>query len=195
MYKLEPNDIQGMLSEAARVLTQPKDREIMRRLVSFARVSPSTEWDRRLIAAMLAKAGKMHEAELVINDIESRWERADAWCSAAKAVFETDDKAQAIELLHVAVMEGSKAQIEGTDQDAQSAAGVMADVAEVYAQQNDFAAAEKVASEITHHVRRERALERVKELRGDTGEAEAEAGAAAEGDSSEGSAKEEQSAQ
>jgi len=189
VYKLEPNDIQGMLSEAARVLTQPKDREIMRRLVSFTRVSTSAEWDRKLIAAMLAKAGKMHESELVINDIESRWERADAWCSAAKAVFEIDDKAQATEMLHVAVMEGTKAQSEGTDQDAQSAAAVLADVAELYAQQNDFAEAERVAAEITHHVRRERALERVRELRGDTGEAEPEE------DSSKSPAKEEQSAQ
>lgn len=167
MYRLEPNDIQAMLSEAARVLTQPKDRELMRRLVASTRASDNTDWDRKLIAAMLAKAGKMHECEMVINDIVSPWERADAWCSAAKALLEIENVEQGLALLHVAAIEGEKAQVGGTEQEQISAAAVLADVVEIYAVQNDYSEAERVADVIVHPIRQQRAKEKIKELRGD----------------------------
>lgn len=165
MQKIEPKDIQAMLDRAAKSLTQSRDQELMMRLVASTNASESSDWDYKLIAAMLAKAGKMGEAEAVVGSIPSRWERADAFCSVAKALFEIDDKKQALNMLASASKESADAQDEGSEQEQQCAAGVLADVSELYAIHKDFAAAERVAQTITHAIRQQRAMERITELR------------------------------
>jgi hypothetical protein len=129
MYKLEPDDIQGMLAEAARVLTQPKDKEVMRRLISSTHAIDQKDWDRRLMAAMLGKAGKMHEAELMVHDIDVAWERADACLQMSRALHEINDDYHCRSILHVAVLEATKGQEDEGAQDRLDSSAVLLEAA------------------------------------------------------------------
>src|SRR5262249_47480582 len=156
MYKLEPNDIQGMLADAARVLTQPKDKEVMRRLISSTRATAPGEWDRRRIAAMLGKAGKMHEAEMVVNDIEEAWERADACLQMARALHEIGDSYNRGCMLNVAVLEGKRGQDSQREQERLDAASVLSEVACFMYELGETDLAKRTGEAISDEVRRQR---------------------------------------
>jgi|SRR6185437_14497258 len=156
MYKLEPDDIQGMLADAARVLTQPKDKELMRRLIASTHALDSSEWDKRLMAAMLAKAGKLHESEMVVHDIEAAWERADALLQMGKALKEMSDDYNSRCILHVAAIEATKAQQGETEQERLDASAVLAELACYLLEIGEAKEAKKIAALITNESRREK---------------------------------------
>ena len=162
MYKLEPGDIQQMVADAARVLTQPRDKEVMQRLVSFMHVSKPTDWDKRLIATMLAKAGKMHEAEMVVHDIEVAWQRAEALYSMSKGLLENgDEEHQAMNLLNIALIEARAGQNTTSIQDKLDADSVLSDIAGLYAEQGELDKANGVAESIENPTRKQRCLEKI----------------------------------
>ena len=164
MYKLEPDDIQQMLADAARVLTQPRDKEVMQRLVSATHASKENEWDKRLIATMLAKAGKMHEAEMVVHDIEVAWQRSEALFSMAKGLLENgDEEHQAMNLLNIAVIEARAGQQTTSIQDKLDADSVLADIAGLYAEQGHLDKANNVVESIENPTRKQRCLEKIAE--------------------------------
>lgn len=161
MYKLAPDDIQGMLSDAARVLTQPKDKEIMRRLIASTRATAPAEWDKRLISAMLAKAGKMHEAEMVVHDIETAWTRADALLAMSRALHEIEDTFHSRGVLHVAVIQAEKGQRSEGEQDRLDASSVLTEIALFYYELGEKDEAKKIAELISNDSRRQKFSEYV----------------------------------
>jgi hypothetical protein len=161
MYKLAPDDIQGMLSDAARVLTQPKDKEIMRRLISSTRATEPSEWDKRLISAMLAKAGKMHEAEMVVHDIETAWTRADALLAMSRALNEIGDTFHSRGVLHVAVIQAEEGQRSEGEQDKLDASSVLSEIALFYYELGEKDVAKKTAELISNDSRRQKFSEYV----------------------------------
>jgi hypothetical protein len=165
VYKLEPDDIQQMLADAERVLTQPRDKEVMHRLVSATRASTEHEWDKCLIATMLAKAGKMHEAEMVVHDMEVAWQRSVALFSMAKGLLENgDEEHQAMNLLNIAVIEARAGQQTTSIQDKLDADSVLSDIAGLYAEQGELDKANNVAESIENPTRKLRCLEKIAAL-------------------------------
>jgi hypothetical protein len=164
VYKLAPDDILGMLRDASRVLTKPHDRETVQRLYESMRVTQPDDWDKRLIAALLAKAGKMHEAEMVAYDMTIRWQRAEALCRMAETLFDGGDPAQAFGLLHAAALEAQQGQDEPNSHDRLDAAAVLGEVAVVYARQGDLQNARKLISEIIDPTRQLRAAEQIDQI-------------------------------
>jgi hypothetical protein len=159
MYRLEPDDIQGMLADAARVLTQPKDKEVMRRLISSTRATDPKEWNKRQIAEMLGKAGKMHEAEMVVHDIEVAWQRGDACLRMSRALHEVGDKYNSRCILHVAAKEAILGQESESQQDRLDAAAVLAEVATFMHELGQADEAKCIAEKITDEMRRQQFLQ------------------------------------
>lgn len=170
MDKLEANDIRDMLEKAAEGLVRETDREIVSRLSAALQATDRSDWDLKLVATLLAKAGMFDDAERLIGCIERRWERADAYCSVGRAMWQMDDTKQSDHWFEVAIKESEAAQAEGNEQDVNSAAAVLADIAELYAEHGQFDRSEKVIAAIVHPIRQQRAYERLRELRGPTEE-------------------------
>jgi hypothetical protein len=143
-----------LFADSAESLTEAGDRELLERLLASMKATEESDWNRVLIAKMLAKLGKQDQCKQVIGDISARWERADA-------LRECD-------LIDEAIAEATAAQGEGTEQDQQCASGVLADIADIYSQKGEYDRAEKIIDTITHPIRQQRAMDRLRELRGDT---------------------------
>jgi hypothetical protein len=167
MSVLGPTEIKLLLKEAAELLTTPADQEIMDRLVASIDVTNIADWDRKLIGAMLAKAGKISDAEKVIGAIPVEWEKADALMAAGLALFDAKQDVQAKSMLEAATKSGINAQEQGTDQDRQCGSGVLADISEIYAARGMYEDGEKLIEAISDPIRAQRAMDRLKELRGD----------------------------
>lgn len=180
MYKLEPDDIQSMLRDAARVLTQPNDREIMQRLHQSMKVTTPDQWDKCLIATLLAKAGKMHEAELVAYDQEISWRKGDALCRMARVISEGIDRAQMFGLLHAAAVCAREDLESDAHNDRLDAGSVLGEVAVTYAEEKEYDLARETAESIDDATRRQRTLEKIDELQGIIPTTDDEASASAE---------------
>lgn len=167
MTRLGPSEIQKLLAEAADLLAESRDREVMDRLIASLPVTDILEWDRKLIGAMLAKAGRIDDCTRVIADIPTAWERADGMRAVALALLERAQDEQGMRVLHEAVEQATAAQSEGNDSDQQCAGAVLADISEMLALREEFDEAEKVIESIAHPIRQQRAMDRMKELRGD----------------------------
>jgi hypothetical protein len=165
--RLGPKDIQKMLADATEKLADTKDREVMDRLVASLPVTDITEWDRKLIGSLLAKAGMLDDCARVIRDIPSAWERADATQAVATALLDSNETEGGLQLLAEAVTQATSAQSESTDSDQQCASAILADASEIYALRGDFESSQKVVDAIVAPIRQQRALDRLKELRGD----------------------------
>jgi hypothetical protein len=106
MSAIGPTEIKSLLKEAAELLTTPTDREIMDRLVASIDVTNIADWDRKLIGAMLAKAGKISDAEKVIAALPVEWEKADALMAAGLALFAAEQDDQGRSMLESATKSG-----------------------------------------------------------------------------------------
>jgi hypothetical protein len=169
---LMPDDIKNLLREAATLLTEPGDQQLAERLLASLDATDILEWDRRLIATVLAKGGKLEECRKVVKGIPVGWERADALRGAGEAILQSGDTEVGITLMDSAIDEAKQAQDEGNETDQQCASAVLVDIAEMHCLRGNFEAAERIVEIILPGIRQQRALDRLRELRGDTMEEE-----------------------
>jgi hypothetical protein len=170
---LMPDDIKNLLREAAAALKDPVDQQLAERLIASLDATDILEWDRRLIATVLAKSGKIDECRKIIKGIPAGWERADAMRGAGESLVQTGDTENGISLLDNAVEEAKQAQEQGNESDQQCASAVLVDISEMYCLRGNFDSAEKIVDIILPGIRQQRALDRLRELRGDTIEEDA----------------------
>lgn len=169
---LMPEDIKNLLREAAEALKEPGDQQLAERLIASLDATDILEWDRRLIATVLAKAGKLDDCRKVVKGIPAGWERADAMRGAGDALLQAGDTESGISLLDTAVEEAKQAQEQGNESDQQCASAVLADISELHCLRGDFKSAQNIVDSIFPGIRQQRALDRLRELRGDTIEEE-----------------------
>jgi hypothetical protein len=165
--RLMPSEIQKLLAEAAESLAEPRDREVMDRLIASLPATDIMEWDRKLIGVLLAKAGRLDDCTKVISEMPLAWERADATREVGSVLIQMDKEEDGLKLLTSAADQAVSAQAEGSDFDQQCASAVLADISEIYATRADYTESEKTIESISHPIRQQRALDRMKELRGD----------------------------
>jgi hypothetical protein len=120
-----------------------------------------------LIGVLLAKAGRLDDSTKVIFEMPLAWERADATREVGTVLIQMDKEEDGLRLLSSAVDQAVSAQDEGSDFDQQCASAVLADISEIYATRADYSESEKIIDVISHPIRQQRALDRMKELRGD----------------------------
>lgn len=163
-----PDDIKNLLREAAASLKDPGDQQLAERLIASLDATDILEWDRRLIAIVLAKSGKVEECRKIIKGIPGGWERADALRGAGEALMQSGDTERGTSLLDQAVEEAKQVQEQGNESDQQCASAVLVDISELFCLRGNFDSAERIVECILPGIRQQRALDRLRELRGDT---------------------------
>lgn len=158
MQDLEAFDIQGMLRDASKHLRD--DRAILGKLFQELESPDRSQWDLVTIARLLAKGGKLSEAETVANLIEINWQRAKAYMQMGQELVALGDPPQGLPMLSAAILFA-----QGTDTkcgDKVETDKVLAQVAEAFAGYDRPKDALQAAEAITDSKLKEKTLANLK---------------------------------
>lgn len=153
-----------LLKDAPQSLADAHDKELAERLSMSVQATEQGQWNRKLIAGLLAKAGKTKDAEQFALAAELHWERAEALLNMAQALWCANEKETAMSLMKSAAEQADQGQDAAQQHSQLDASSVLGEIAVAYAEFGAMAEARKLVAKITDITRKARASEKLLEI-------------------------------